>query len=190
MKTLDLTLAPGIIAAMPQLDDPNFRRAVVLLLRHTDQGALGLVLNRPSALTLDELCESQGIGCQPGRREPVMIGGPCEPESHLLVLHGEQALHPAGHPDELLIAPGIRLVTAREGLQELAQRDRNRLRCYLGYAGWGPGQLSGELADGTWVPLTASERLVFDEPADEVWASALRSAGIDPITLVPGKDLN
>ncbi len=191
MKPIDTKLVPGFIAAMPQLDDPNFKRAVVLLLRINDEGALGLVINRPSAMSVYELCESQGIPCHVDRREPVMVGGPCEAESHLLVLHGDRPLHPEQHPDEIVVAAGIRLVTARDGLGQLAERPAARLRCYLGYAGWGPGQLEDEFTEGTWVPLPVDQALIFDEPAQNIWDAALRMGGIDPITLVqPSGDVN
>lgn len=174
---------------MPQLADPNFRRAVVLLLKASEAGALGLVINRPSQMTLVELCESQSIPCHAQRHERVMIGGPCEPESHLLVLNGDQPVFAEDHPDELVVTPTIRLVTAREGLERLADRPQSRIRCYLGYAGWGPGQLEDELAEGTWVPLPSDDRLVFDRPHADIWQLALRAAGIDPVALIqPGGD--
>jgi putative transcriptional regulator len=191
VKPIDASLVPGFIAAMPQLDDPNFKRAVVLLLRLNEEGALGLVINRPSVMSVYELCESQGIPCHVEHREPVMVGGPCEVESHLLVLHGDQPLHAEPHPEEVIVAPGIRLITGRDGLGELAERPGARLRCYLGYAGWGPGQLEDELTEGTWVPLAANDALIFEEPAQDVWAAALRMGGIDPVTLIqPSGDVN
>lgn len=179
-------LAPGFIAAMPQLDDPNFRRTVVLLLRHDEEGALGLVINRPVPLSVGELCRSQEIAYQGPDELPVFGGGPVQGESHLLVLHGDTPLHPEGSEDEVEIAPGVFLVTAREGLETLARRGSPRLRCFLGYSGWGAGQLERELAEGTWVPLDASDEFVFASDPERVWEQALRRGGIDPFTLVPG----
>ncbi len=179
-------LAPGFIAAMPQLDDPNFRRTVVLLLRHDEDGALGLVINRPVPLSVGELCRSQEIAWAGPDDLSVFLGGPVQGESHLLVLHGDAPLHPEGSEDELEITSGIRLVTAREGLAALARRGTARLRCFLGYSGWGAGQLERELAEGTWVPLEASDEFVFASDPERVWEQALRRGGIDPFTLVPG----
>ncbi len=179
-------LAPGFIAAMPQLDDPNFRRTVVLLLRHDDDGAFGLVINRPVPLSVAELCRSQEIVYRGPADLSVYGGGPVQGESHLLVLHGDSPLHPEGGEDELEIVPGVFLVTARQGLEALAGRGTPRLRCFLGYSGWGAGQLEGELAEGTWVPLEANDALVFASDPERVWELALRHGGIDPFTLVPG----
>ncbi len=179
-------LAPGFVAAMPQLLDPNFRRSVVLLLRHNDQGTFGLVINRPTEISVRALCESQGIAYRGGEELPMMFGGPVEVEKHLLVLHGEDPLPGLGTEDEIEVARGVRLVTALSGLAELAGRGARRFRCYAGYAGWAPGQLESELEEGAWVPLEADAGLVFDEHPENVWERALRRAGIDPITLVPG----
>lgn len=180
------SLAPGFIVAMPQLADPNFYRTVVLLLKSNHQGAFGLVINRPAEFTVAELCDNQGIAYRGPDRLPVMVGGPVEADSHLLVLHGDEPLFPEGSAEEIQISPGVFLVTAREGLERLADRGTARLRCYTGYSGWGPGQLERELQEGTWVPLPPERRLVFDDHPEAVWETALRLGGIDPITLVPG----
>ncbi|MBP7148487.1 MAG: YqgE/AlgH family protein [Acidobacteria bacterium] len=179
------SLAPGLIVAMPQLLDPNFRRSVVLLLRSNEHGAFGLIINRTGSFTMSDLCRNQGITYNGPEDLRVMVGGPVETDRHLLVLHGDDPVFPEGSEDEVLICPGVFLVTAREGLEALARRGTSRLRCYTGYAGWGPGQLEAELASGAWVPLPHDDRLVFDEDARIVWDRALRAAGIDPITLVP-----
>lgn len=183
-------LAPGFIAAMPQLADPNFHRTVVLVLRHGEVGAFGLVINRPANITVAQLCQSQEIPYEGPADQPVMIGGPVETDRHLLVLHGEPVADDAPLPNDTQVIQGVNLVTSRDALVQLLHRGARRFRCYVGYAGWAPGQLDAELAGGSWVPLPASPALLFDEPADEVWESALRKAGIDPGTLVPGGQLN
>ncbi|UCF66579.1 MAG: YqgE/AlgH family protein [Acidobacteriota bacterium] len=183
-------LAPGFVVAMPQLLDPNFRRTVVLLLRASEAGSFGLVINRPSSISMDRFCEEQELPYEGPAETPVMIGGPVEADSHLLVLHGDEPVFETGSDRELEIAEGIRLITARDGLARLASRRTERMRCYIGYAGWGPGQIENELEEGAWVPLAADAKLVFDQPAEDVWVRALTQAGIDPIALVPGKELN
>ncbi len=188
----DLTerIAPGFIAAMPQLADPNFHRTVVLMLRHDDEGAFGLVVNRPGSVALADLLEEQDIPYEGSLDQKIMIGGPVEVDQHLLVLHGELPQPPTDDPDEVPIAEGIFLVTQRTGLERLTASIHNRYRCYVGYAGWAPGQLENELAEGAWVPLAVDAALLFDVPAGAVWERALRRAGIDPVTLVPGGELN
>lgn len=180
-------LATGFVAAMPQLLDPNFRRTVVFLLRSDEEGAFGLVINRPTEVSVRALCASQGIEYRGRAAAPMMFGGPVEVDRHLLVLHGEAPLPGLGPEDEVEVAPGVRLVTALEGLAALAEGGARRFRCYAGYAGWAPGQLESELEDGAWVPLEVDPRLVFDEDPERVWDLALRRAGIDPVTLVPGE---
>lgn len=180
------SLAPGFIAAMPQLTDPNFRRTVVMILRHNDEGTFGLVINRPTDVTVGDLCENQGIVYTGPEATPMMFGGPVEVERHLLVLHGNGRCLPEDCGDEVEIAEGVILVTARTGLEILASRESARFRCYAGYAGWAPGQLEEEMRAGAWVPLACSDDLIFDEPSARVWEMALRRTGIDPITLVPG----
>jgi putative transcriptional regulator len=178
--------APGLVVAMPQLADPNFRRSVVLLLNHGAEGSLGLVINRPSPISVAELCRSQDLPYRGSETARMMIGGPVEIDHHLLVLHGEEPCFPVGSESEVEIAEGVRLVTALPGLAQLAERSSARFRCYAGYAGWGPGQLEGELEQGAWVPLPSDPQLVFAADASMVWERALREGGIDPITLVPG----
>lgn len=186
-------LAPGFIIAMPQLSDPNFHRAVVLLLRHSEAGAFGVVINRPGNVSVRDLFETQEIPYAGPSDQPLMIGGPVEIDRHLLVLHGAKgavADDVTDLEDEMVVSDGIWVVTAREALERLTVAADARYRCYVGYAGWGPGQLEEELALGAWVPLPASDALVFDEPADNVWDKALRAGGIDPATLVPGGEVN
>jgi putative transcriptional regulator len=183
-------LAPGFIAAMPQLLDPNFHRTVVLVLRHGETGAFGLIVNRTANITVANLCQSQEIPYRGPADQLVMIGGPVELDRHLLVLHGEPLASAPPDPDDVSVIEGIHLVTSREALVRLTERGATRFRCYVGYAGWAPGQLEDELAEGAWVPLPVSPRFLFDEPPETVWESALRQAGIDPATLAPGGQLN
>jgi putative transcriptional regulator len=181
-------LAPGFIVAMPQLDDPNFHRTVVLVLRHTDEGALGVVINRPGEITVAELFADQEIPYAGPSDQKIMVGGPVEFGRHLLVMHGEATAGESG--GEQPVTEGVVLLTDREALARVSASGASRLRCYVGYAGWGPGQLENELAEGAWVPLAANARLMFDDKPETVWDKALRLGGIDPVTLVPGGDVN
>ncbi len=183
-------IAPGFVAAMPQLDDPNFQRSVVFLLASDERGAFGIVINRPSAISLAQLCEGQEVDYRGPNDLPLMIGGPVETDSHLLVLHGDAPLFGPADGNEVVVAPGVYVVTAREGLERLARSGTSRMRCFAGYSGWGPGQLEGELAEGSWVPLTVDPKLLFAADPDDVWERALRESGIDPISLVPGGQAN
>lgn len=179
-------MAPGFLAAMPQLEDPNFHRSVVLLLRHDEQGAFGLIINRDTPISVEEICSIQDLEYRGSSEARVMMGGPVEMEHHLLVLHGDEACLPPESDDEVEIVPGVRLITAREGLAILAGLEEACYRCYVGYAGWGPGQLDAEIREGAWVHLDVDASLVFAASITGVWQSALHRLGIDPITLVPG----
>ncbi|RMG44364.1 MAG: YqgE/AlgH family protein [Acidobacteria bacterium] len=179
-------LAPGFLVAMPQLADPNFKRTVVLMLRSEESGSFGVVINRPSPIEMGPFCREQDIPYAGPEDQPVMIGGPVEQDSHLLVIHGGPPLHGPKSGREIRVTDDIHVITDREGLASLGRDPSIPVRCYLGYAGWGPGQIERELAEGAWVVLPADSRLLFDEPTEGVWERALREAGIDPIALVPG----
>lgn len=181
------SLAPGFLAAMPNLLDENFHRAVVLMLRHAEDGAFGLVINRAHPISAKDLFDSQEIPYNGPEKATLMFGGPVQADSHLAVLRGLDPGADVG-PHEIEVAEGILILTSRDGLAELVPT--SRVRCYLGYAGWGPGQLESELAEGAWVPLAPDPRLIFDEASEYVWERALRAAGIDPVTLVPAGELN
>ncbi|HHN74841.1 MAG TPA: YqgE/AlgH family protein [Acidobacteria bacterium] len=183
-------LAPGLLVAMPQLVDPNFNRSVVLLIKANEEGALGVVINRCANVSLREFLGYQELEYKGPAEIEVNLGGPVEQDSHLLVLHGEEPVFGEESDDEWMLADGVRLITAHDGLAALAERGAGRLRCYVGYAGWAPGQLEWELSEGAWVPLPCEAGLVFDEPTDRIWEQALRRAGLDPVALVPGGAVN
>ena len=175
------TLAPAFLIAVPQLLDPNFRQSVVLLLQQGEEGALGLVINRESGLRLEELCRDHEIpyGGDPDKR--VRVGGPVQPEQGL-VLYGGETEDPEGRH----VTEGL-LVSASTGtLTRLCRVRDGRFHCYAGYAGWGPGQLEREIAEGSWIVTAPDPALVLDHPVEDVWAKALADNGIDPAALVPG----
>ncbi|HEY8583596.1 MAG TPA: YqgE/AlgH family protein [Capillimicrobium sp.] len=157
-----------LLIAGPMLDDPNFRRTVVLVCAHSDEGALGLVLNRPSPLEVDdtvpELSEAIGDG---GR---LWVGGPVQPTSVVLLAEF------ADPGDSLMVSGDLGLVTDGEALDDLAARTR-RLRAFVGHSGWGAGQLESELERDDWIvaPLEAADP--FEEDAEAMWAGALESMG-------------
>lgn len=183
-------LAPGFVIAMPQLTDPNFRQSVVLLIKSSEEGALGVIINRPSDLTIRELCDNHGLDYEGPDEQPLMIGGPVEMQTHLLVLHGEEPILGDLADKETRVAPGVRLISATEGLAKLASLGSVRVRCFAGYAGWGPGQIQSEIEEGAWLPLPADASLLFAQDSSEIWSRAIRSAGIDPAALVPGTEVN
>jgi putative transcriptional regulator len=159
------SLSGSFLVASPKLHDPNFRQAVVLLLKHGEGGTFGLVVNRPGGVT-------------PESRLPIFRGGPC-PGPGLILLHGHPDwastaadLGEEGEADRDL-APGIFLGDADclKRVLEAGPDEAYRFRVFGGYAGWGPGQLEGELAHGAWAVVPATGELLFDVPAEELWAN-------------------
>ena len=170
---------------MPQLADPNFRRAVVLVVHHDEESTFGLVLNRDIELSVRELCESLEFGWNGGVSAEVSWGGPVEPNTGWLLyqddldtdIEEEQVSRLAG---ELCFAGSMHV------LQQLADHPPHDLRIFLGYAGWGAGQLEAELAQGAWVVAPFSPDVIFDVAVDDMWDHVLREMKIDPATLISG----
>jgi putative transcriptional regulator len=161
------SLKGHFLAASGHLLDPNFVRTVVLLIDHTEEGAFGVVLNRPSDSTIKELWEkvSEGL-CENSRR--VYLGGPVS--GPLIALHAEKALA------EIEIVPGVYFAAEREHLEQLVREDREPLRLFVGHSGWGNGQLEGELRQGAWLSVPATAEFVFYDDAD-LWRQVTRRVG-------------
>ncbi len=168
---------------MPQLADPNFRRAVVLVVHHDAESTFGLVLNRGVDLSVRELCESLDFQWNGRPAEEVAWGGPVESNTGWLLF---QDTLETEIDDEEVSRLGDQLCFAgsMEVLRQLALRPPSDLRIFLGYAGWGGGQLETELAQGAWVVAPLSPEIVFDVPAEEMWEHVLREMNIDPATLI------
>lgn len=170
-------LAPGLLVAVPQLADPNFERTVVFLLAHGEEGAFGLVLNRPSLLVLRDVCAELGIETM--RDDIVFVGGPVE-EQRGFLLHADE-----NQPDSERLDEGIHLSGAPDVLSQLCG-GATPMRLFVGYAGWGPGQLERELQDGAWLTLPARAEYVYSVEPDGLWERVLRDAGLDPRMIAPG----
>jgi putative transcriptional regulator len=175
------SIAPALLVAMPQLLDPNFKRSVVLLVHHDDEGSFGLVVNRPSDIPARQLCENLDIPWRGDDEARLAWGGPVQPNTGW-VLFGEGA--PSDIEDGNPVAPGLSVAGSLDTLRKIARTPPSRLRLLLGYAGWGPHQLEDELAEGAWLLAPADPEVVFAVEADAMWNHVVRSLGIDPSTLV------
>jgi putative transcriptional regulator len=182
----DSDLAPAFLVAMHQLWDPNFRGSVVLMLHHDDEGAVGLVVNRATDIHMASLCETFGFAWKGAPEMRVDWGGPVQPELGWMLL-GEAGFEA---PDLESVSEGIRFTRSNDVLRKVAETPPRRMRMFLGYAGWGPGQLERELAQGAWLVAPVAPQLVFETPKDHLWEEVVRSLGIEPATLVQTQGVN
>jgi putative transcriptional regulator len=175
---------PVLLVSMPQLQDPNFSKTVVLLCDYGSEGAFGLVLNRPT-----DMAASAMVRLEPpvagGNNLPLWIGGPVEPERGWILLDEEPA------EDFKLIRDGLFLSTSQSLLRGVLEANpAPRARIIAGYAGWGPGQLDEELAQSSWLLSEIDLDLVFDLPADVMWETAIRRLGADPSMLTTSRGVH
>jgi putative transcriptional regulator len=170
---------------MPQLADPNFRRAVVLVVHHDAESTFGLVLNREVELSVRELCESLEFEWRGRSEAEVAWGGPVESNTGWILF--QDGLETEIEPDAegvTCIDGDLSFASSLDVLRRLALHPPQDLRVFLGYAGWGGGQLEMELAQGAWVVAPLSPATVFDVPPERMWEHVLREMDIDPVTLI------
>lgn len=180
----DQTLRAAFLVAMPQLEDPNFHRTVALIVEHDENGTFGLVLNRSAEVLTSTLCASLDVVWRGDPEANIGWGGPVEPNTGWLLLDDtgrldieETAVSRVGD-HELYLARSI------EVLRSAAAESPAHMRFYLGYAGWGPGQLEWEMAQGAWIVAPFDGNALFHSDEGSMWEEAVRSLGIDPTTLV------
>ena len=167
--------------------DPNFRRSVVLMLEHdVEQGALGLIVNRPSDFSMAQLCENLELAWRGDREACADWGGPVGENQGWVLLDDEAARG----LEVVTLAPGLHWTRSQEALRRVAELPDLRARVFLGYAGWAPGQLEREIAEGSWLVVPVSPQLVFEEPHERLWEQAVRSLGIEPATLISSHGVN
>ncbi len=182
MSGLDDLETPSLLIAMPQVLDPFFSQAVVLLAAHEEGGeggSLGFVVNRPSQLKVDEVLRELDIEWLGGSDAPAFVGGPVQPEvgTVLLSLDGLTGIEADGITQ---IAPGVGATQNILALRTLARRAPDHMRLLLGHAGWAPGQLMQELTRSDWLTAPVEESIVFSRDPKGAWSAALASLGIDP----------
>ncbi len=170
-------MEPGFLVAAPQLRDPNFARSVVLLVHHDGDGALGVIVNRPTPVQLGEVLEREDV-CALGI---VMWGGPVDRQVGLVVFQGSA-------PEGWQPAEDVAVSGSRERLDALAAGEAPFLLC-LGYAGWGPGQLDAEFEEGSWIHVDLDAELLFRTPSEERYDVALARLGLTAsrLMMVPGE---
>lgn len=171
-------LSGKLLIAMPGMGDPRFEKSVIFLCAHSSDGAMGLIVNKPSPdLAFSDLLDQLGIPRGPSPvKLPVHLGGPVE--------HGRGfVLHSSDYGSEgatLTVDSEFGMTATVDILEDIARgRGPARALMALGYSGWGPGQLEDEIQRNGWLTCDASPELVFDQADGEKWRGALEALGID-----------
>jgi len=180
-------VTPVLLMAMPQVLDPFFHRSVVLLLHHEDEGSFGFIVNRPTGIKVSEILKGMDVGWQGQGEAVAYFGGPVQPQLGTVlfapVLAGGADGADSGEDTATEVFPGIALTQHVGDLSRLAEDPPQRFRLLLGYAGWREGQLLEEILRNDWLTAPVSSDLIFAPDPEQVWADALRSVGIDPVSL-------
>jgi len=166
---MDGSLTGQLLLASPALRDPNFARTVVLIGAHNKEGAMGVVLNRPSAVAIEDAVPQLSAAVDGDDR--VFVGGPVQPKSLVLLA---EFLDPG--PAGLLVLGRIGFPAPDADVGSLAEAT-SRGRVFAGYAGWGEGQLEAELEQGDWILDAAQPQDVFSEEPEELWSEVLTRKG-------------
>lgn len=175
MSSINLT--DHFLIAMPNMADPYFSKSLTYICEHNDQGALGLVVNRPLDKTLRVLFEQLSLKLRDGEHAdaPIYFGGPVQTDRGF-VLHA-----PAGDWQQTLrVSEAMGLTTSKDILEAVGRGEGpTRMMVTLGYAGWSPGQLEHELGQNAWLTVAARGEIIFETPAEERLPAAMELLGID-----------
>lgn len=170
-------LTNHFLIAMPGMADPFFARTVTYLCQHSPDGALGIIVNRPSELTLADVMEQMEIEVREPEigRIPVYFGGPVQPERGF-VLHAPSA----NWNSTLRVSDSIALTTSRDILEAISVGEGpQQILIALGYAGWGQGQLEREIVENSWLNAPADHSILFNQPPANRWKAAAELMGVD-----------
>ena len=194
----DINLTNHFLIAMPGLEDEMFGRSVVYMCEHSDKGALGLVVNKPSDIRLSKLFEKVDLPLdRPDLADqPVFHGGPVQTERGF-VLHDALTAHATAdaasdtepesvYASTLSIPGGLEMTTSRDVLEALSSgAGPRRVFVSLGYASWGQGQLESELAENSWLTVEARADIIFDTPIERRYDEALGLLGLQSWMISP-----
>jgi putative transcriptional regulator len=185
---------------MPQLQDPNFTRTVILLCQHNENGAFGIVVNRPLVTSGQVIVNVRTAPAD--IREPektlstdreleVWVGGPVEPQRSWILVGGDMQGSGEDEARGARITDDLYLSTSPDLLRRLLEPDPPRdMRLIIGYSGWGPGQLEAELQASAWLLSDVDRDLIFNTPPCEMWERAIRRLGADPASLQMSKGVH
>jgi len=178
-----LNLANHFLIAMPSMQDPVFGGTVVYVCEHNENGVLGVVINKPTDMTMQTLFERIDLKVESGLEghddEPVMFGGPVQDDRGFV-------LHTPGHhySSSLTVTKDVAFTTSIDVLEAVANGDGpQQILVSIGYSGWSPGQLEDEIGRNGWLTVGADPRILFNLPIEERYTAAMRLLGIDPLML-------
>ncbi len=175
-STVFENLTGSFLISTQKMPDPRFEEQVIYVCTHNDEGAMGVVINRPSNMfSLVEIFQSAQLGIPKYPLPPVYIGGPVGLESAFI-------LYSSSYKTEfqLEVSESISLSRESKVLKDISKNQGPEKYLFLlGYAGWGPGQLERELVENGWLTVPASDTIIFDTPDDEKWRTAAALYGID-----------
>jgi putative transcriptional regulator len=179
-----LNLANHFLIAMPTMEDPIFGGTVVYVCEHNENGVLGVVINKPTDMTMQVLFERIDLKLEAELDpamvdEPIMFGGPVQDDRGFV-------LHTPGtrYSSSLTVTKDVAFTTSIDVLEAVAAGDGpQRMLVSIGYSGWSPGQLEDEIGRNGWLTVGADARILFDLPIEDRYVAAMRLLGIDPLML-------
>jgi putative transcriptional regulator len=181
-------LTNHFLIAMPALNDELFGRSVVFLCEHSERGALGLVINKPSDILLPRLFEKVDLSM--GRADladqPVFQGGPVQTERGFVLHEAMAGEGESVYASTLAIPGGLEMTTSKDVLEAMSSgAGPRKVFVTLGYASWGEGQLESEITENSWLTVQADPSLIFDAPVAERYERAMGLLGLQPWMLSP-----
>ncbi len=171
------SLENHFLIAMPNLTDSYFDKTVTYICEHNDEGAMGLIINLPVDVTLNELLSQldEDKAYMPTLTQPVLTGGPISPDRGF-VLHSPQT----GWSSSLALSKDVMITTSKDILMALgSSQEPDHYMVTLGYAGWSPGQLEQEIIANSWLTLAADSEILFRTPIEQRWRKATEKLGIN-----------
>ncbi len=181
-----INLTHHFLIAMPSLEDEAFAKSVVYVCEHSDRGALGLVINKPSDLSMEGLFEKVDLPLhrQDLMNARVLQGGPVHTERGF-VLHdamvADSAAQESVYASTMTIPGGLEMTTSKDVLEALSiGAGPKRVLISLGYSAWGEGQLESELAENSWLTVSADTAIIFDTPVEQRYERAMKLLGLEP----------
>lgn len=169
-------LTGSFLISTQNMPDPRFEEQVIYICAHSEEGAMGVAINRPNTMfSMSEILQSAGLPVPKNELPPVYIGGPVELESAFILYSSDYKTD-----YQLEVSPTVFLSRETKVLEDIAKgQGPGKYLFLLGYAGWGPGQLERELLDDGWLTVPGNDTIIFDTPNEDKWRAAALQYGID-----------